>query len=468
MANKHKHYAPQVRNRKTTSGEVTQSPEVEHPEPVRSYEDLVALLEIPRTPEESDTWDSVGAYICLRNAVLVEDSIYDAFRDDVNKSLVLDTANAFITFDRIALSEGLDVVENSNAVREATVGRKRSFFREMTSEAERAVVNSQDELDGVMSSSFMAISAAFSINQRMANDAVAETVFSDAMLTSLDVTDEQKEAMLDFAAIHYAALADNPARVRRQMAGVIKALRDPETRQFLAHAEHELEAVFKSMTLESSNGALADGAEAQEMTFLGQEVDFTILPRGTDVRKYTEDLISELSFKERECVDIKRVGVLEALREELGPERTYYVHGIPSQDRESGVRRDYIGLVVQTHDRAGKVVLEDAIAVSPLERRNAGYIFRQDYSTHTSWRETLSQSKDVARSNGARPLKFTEVQDRDKYEAYVGKALELLTCPPEKFSPDYNLYFQKSSNEYVLRLKPTAKIGSRALRASLL
>lgn len=464
MSRKHKSYVPQVR--KTKPIEAAQSSVEAEKEPVQSYEELNTLLGIPTTPEEADTWSSVGAYVYLRNNVMLGWPVYNSEDIDTHygQYLSIGTAVSFMNFDELCVSEGYDLVENDAALREMTREQKFRFSSLMSRELVKMAEDSEGGVESALdNTSFTAVATAFLANQRVA--AEAYSTVEDNIVALGEMTDEQVESVKVLSRFHYSNLHENPARVRRETAHVLAELRNPATRAFIESEIQRLEALAQEPEQQEVLTA-PQADEIQEFPFLGQEVDFTILPAGTDVREYTEKLISDLSSKERESVDIKRVGVLETLREQLGADRTYYVHGVPNQDSETSVRKDYIGLVIQTHDRTGKVVGEDAIAVSPLERRNAGYLFRQDYSTHTSWRETLSQSKDVARANGARPLKFTEVEGRDKYDAYVDKALELLTCPPAKFSPDYELYFQKSSGEYVLRQKPLAKIGAKTLQAA--
>lgn len=440
-------------------------------QPAQSYDQLNHVLGIPNTLEEADTWSSVGAYIYARNLfTLVDPHLIDAIsgdnEDELRKYLTLNTATALISFDQICLSEGYDLVENSNALRELTPAQKRSFSLRMAEEVEKRIIDPSDTTGNLLNGSFAAVAAVYASNRRVLDEASLDS--SDQYLYAAELTDEQVRAINDLKEFHYQTLYSNPARFRRNTSRALHALRNPITREFVDTEVRQFEVLEQGEADSLQTMPEQPPIEDQEGVFFGQEVDFTILPAGTNVREYTERLVAGLSAKERENIDLKRVGVLEALREQLGADRTYYVHGVPNHDSETGVRKDYIGLVIQTHDRTGRVISEDAIAVSPLERRNAGYVFRQDYSIHTSWRETLSQRKDVARVNGARPLKFTEVEGRDKYEAYVDKALELLTCPAGQFGPDYDLYFQKSSGEYILRKKRVIRVGAKAVQAAQL
>lgn len=461
MATKHKNYVPQVRKVKPSEAinndierEVSETP---------SYEQLNALLEIPTKAEDLDTWDSVSSYIYLRDAETLNVDVLDkseSTREMLNY-LTIATAATLIEFDEVCRSLGYDVVKNPGVLRQLTQAQKIEFMSQVFNKAD-GVTNNTDDLSAFMvNTSFMTVATTYVSNERVAIDA-SYGLGDDKLLSRMDMTDEQIQAIKDYAMIYYVNLSQSPSRFRRNTSRMIDGLRDPELKAFI---ESEVDRFGELMNEPVEENQEAPHAYEGEIPAAGQEVDFTILPKGTDVREYTERLIAELSGSDRDSVDIKRVGVLESLREQFGYDRTYYVHGIPSEQSETGVRKDYIGLVIQSHDAAGKVISEDAIAVSPLEKRHAGYIFRQDVSSHSSWRETLSLPKVAARANGARPLKFTEVEGRDKYEAYVDKALELLTCPADKFSPNYELYFQKSSKEYILREKPVAKIGAKTLQA---
>ena len=51
----------------------------------------------------------------------------------------------------------------------------------------------------------------------------------------------------------------------------------------------------------------------------------------------------------------------------------------------------------------------------------------------------------------------------DKYDAYVQKAITLLTCDPNEFGPNFSLRLTQAG-EYVMRLRPYKTLGEMAMR----
>lgn len=200
----------------------------------------------------------------------------------------------------------------------------------------------------------------------------------------------------------------------------------------------------------------------------GQELDFSILPEGTDIREYTENLCNSLTEQDRESVELRRVAVLEKLREVFGASTSFYIHGRPrgnvQTDNGEAINEAYIGLVLQYHDPEGNVKAEDAIVVSPIKKRHAGYIVRHDepLGNLQGWRKILALPKKSAREHGARPLKFTQVTGRDMYEAYVAKAVELLTCPIGEFGSDYELRMN-GDGSYRMRPRKLGRLAEMAM-----
>lgn len=461
MARKHKNYIPQVR--RPAFIDASQSQEDVENKPESSYEQLNALLEAPASEDEIVDINSTSRYLSVRNALMLGVDIADTSEAnrEVREYVLLQTAQSFVDFDEFCLMRGIDLVKNPSEIQQLNRPRKVDFFAETANVSNGLSDELGEELMLAIKFSHPSLLEVFTLTHAAALRAI-EDIEDGSKSTGFDfLNGDVNKDIKSLKMIYYSELANNPSGFRRKMSDILGQLRNSDTRTFLSSEAQRYDETFNK-----DRYAEAQQNTAQEIPFLGQEVNYTILPPGTDVREYTEKLVETLSASELESVDLKRVGVLESLRIHFGADRTYYVHGIANTDASTGVRKDYIGLVIQTHDRTGMVTSEDAIAVSPLENRHAGYIFRQDYSTHTSWRETLAQSKDIARANGARPLKFNEVEGRDKYDAYVDKALELLTCPPERFGSDYYLYFKKSAQEYSLRKKPIVKIGSQSLQAT--
>lgn len=262
-------------------------------------------------------------------------------------------------------------------------------------------------------------------------------------------------------------VTQSPANYRKRQHGLLSRLARPEMREFVNKELEKFEGDWLSWVEEGSSFAdsSASGIEIEG----GQILDYSILPEGTNLKEFTEKVCDGLSESDKPYVDLRRVAVLESLREIFGADSTYYVHGKSRGEvlDETGtpINEAYIGLVIQHHDRSGSVKAEDAVVISPVAKRHAGYFYRHDAeaSKNTSWRTVLALPKHVARDKGARPLKFTNVSGQDKYEAYIAKALELLTCPATSFGSDYGLSRTKSG-EYVMR-KRTIKTVEQAFEA---
>jgi ribosomal protein S17E len=201
-------------------------------------------------------------------------------------------------------------------------------------------------------------------------------------------------------------------------------------------------------------------------TFAGQLLDYTILPEG-ELRDFTNKLFEGLSDADKARIDLRRVEVLKSLREHFGADNCHYVRGKPRKTMNSDdgeqVNEEYIGLVIKHYDENKTIIGENVIVVSPVENKHAGYIARYDYSTDIGWRIILASPKHTARKQGARPLKFTSVAGMDKYDAYVQKAITLLTCDPNEFGPNFSLRLTQAG-EYVMRLRPYKTLGEMAMR----
>ncbi|HEU0266888.1 MAG TPA: hypothetical protein VFQ70_04635, partial [Candidatus Saccharimonadaceae bacterium] len=61
---------------------------------------------------------------------------------------------------------------------------------------------------------------------------------------------------------------------------------------------------------------------------------------------------------------------------------------------------------------------------------------------------------DASEYFNARSLRFDPAEGKDTYEAFVEKALTLLSCPPEQFGRSYHLA-QKKDGTYKMRHRGT-------------
>ncbi len=203
-----------------------------------------------------------------------------------------------------------------------------------------------------------------------------------------------------------------------------------------------------------------------------QELDYTILPPGTELETVARQIVEESAEGAKATVDLRRLAVLEDVRQLFGPERCFLMRGKRTgkeMANEQGtlISEDYIGLVMQHHNSDGVVIQEDCLAISPIAQKHAGYIVRQDASEGISWREILSLPKHEAiQFFNARRLRFDPVSGEDRYEAYVKKVITLLTCPTEQFDANYRLRRTKGG-EYEMIYRPQ-NIGAQALLSAAL
>lgn len=202
-----------------------------------------------------------------------------------------------------------------------------------------------------------------------------------------------------------------------------------------------------------------------------QELDYTILPKGTQLEEVARDIVDQSPRGEKAHVDLKRIAVLEKVRQLHGAENCYYMRGKKTgkemaDDDGTLISEDYIGLIMQHRDNDGNVTSEDCLAISPIARKNAGYIVRQEASEGISWREILSLPKDEAiKYFNARRLRFDKVAGEDTYEAYTEKVFALLTCQKEEFGEGHYLTRMRDGS-YKLRKARPRKMGSAAARGA--
>lgn len=352
-------------------------------------------------------------------------------------------------------SIGQDNQVMANTLRDITedIIRSPHDLRELTSDSAIASI----------ASLFMSNSSRlekFAIQSAIGEERDITVSMSATLPTSLESSLDSKGDIF-----HRAAL--NPSAARGETQALLRKLCSPSARAF---AEQEYSSFELWGEHDDKSGEDPESMTVTPELFAGEEVSFTLLPPGTELREYAEVLYKELSETEKPYFDPQRLDVLERLRDEMGRDRCYYVHGKSRKSKtlqEDGtyIREDYVGLVIQNIDPRGRIIGEDAIAVSPIAKKHAGYLVRHDFGSGEAWRNILSMPKAAAQSHGARPLKFTAVQGQDKYDAWVKKALELLTCPPAQFSQDYELR-QRGDGEYKLVCRRQRRVGQQALLAA--
>lgn len=167
------------------------------------------------------------------------------------------------------------------------------------------------------------------------------------------------------------------------------------------------------------------------------QLDFTILPAG-ELEEVTRIATERLSEAEKARVDLKRISVLESIRNQWGEDRCFFAHGrhtgkqMLDEETGSAIDEDYIVLVMQQLSDNGDLLGEHALAISPIAKKHAAYLTRYDVSAG-NWREVLSLSKPDARYVGARDLRFTSSSGWTAYDMMVNKVNALLGCSVDDF-----------------------------------
>lgn len=215
--------------------------------------------------------------------------------------------------------------------------------------------------------------------------------------------------------------------------------------------------------LEKADFEASMAGEIEEPVFKGQELDFTILPDGTNIREICEDILGRIPDHLKPYVDLDRLNILEEVRQLVGKEMCFYAQGKPKGREfmaENGAKVDesYIVLVMQDRDEYGQVRGENAIAMSPIARRNAAFMCRYDASEQISWQEIFKFPKQDVQLLGARRIKFTHDREQSLSDAMTEKFVALLTCDKKEFHGDFR---RKPDGSYVLINR--RRLGSTAL-----
>lgn len=168
------------------------------------------------------------------------------------------------------------------------------------------------------------------------------------------------------------------------------------------------------------------------------QLDWTILPPGeTELIKEAEEIVEGAQRPDKAVViDLERLRILKAIKDMWGPDRAYYARGRLKSPRKVAVDGkespdEYIVLVLQ--ELKDGVILEHAIAESPIAGPHALYVYRSDVG-EKSWREVYSFPKHQARQLTARQVKHTHVGTKPLIDTMIEKVSYLMTCEPEEFA----------------------------------
>jgi ribosomal protein S17E len=480
MSPKHPAYRPQ--QRPPREGKI-QPPNTTEVVPVVGYEDLFNLLEVTAdAPSENPSY-LFGAVMSL-HAGLVLSSGETRDRDDLRLAALL-TAKYFIDGTDLLKELEVDLTSGRDAFSKQSIDNKVRLLSRLFGLA--AESTEQEYADQLKVRGALSLAAVFSGNKRLALSnslspkdnpnivKVAKNVgiqippwLSPNQTLNEDTRHIQKvtETYEEQRRRIFGKIALNPSQGPRDHYDTLMRLVRPETRAFIDRELELWETDFPSWQQEHDEDVPATVEAMNIETFAGQLLDYTILPEG-ELRDFTNKLFEGLSDADKARIDLRRVEVLKSLREHFGADNCHYVRGKPRKTMNSDdgeqVNEEYIGLVIKHYDENKTIIGENVIVVSPVENKHAGYIARYDYSTDIGWRIILASPKHTARKQGARPLKFTSVAGMDKYDAYVQKAITLLTCDPNEFGPNFSLRLTQAG-EYVMRLRPYKTLGEMAMR----
>lgn len=260
---------------------------------------------------------------------------------------------------------------------------------------------------------------------------------------------------------YYQATTSDMSSARYEAQKQLRALCSDE---ILALVDYGDEVAHYNSTRHENNDVATEILQSKK-----QELDYTILPEGTELREVAEQIAEESGEYTKAHIDLERLTVLEKVRQRIGPEKCYLMRGKSSDkgmlDSDGTlINEDYIGLIMQHHDAYGNVAREDCLAISPIARKHAGYIVRQDASEGISWREILALPKnDATQFFNARRLRFDPVNGQNKYDAYVDKVETLLSCDKDHFSREYVLKRTAEKYKMVHRGRPLGDLGLRAV-----
>jgi len=221
------------------------------------------------------------------------------------------------------------------------------------------------------------------------------------------------------------SLRSNPSTLRRETTKTLRFIFSNDVTQMLEHFGYDERANS------SDNLNIIDTPPVQEL-------DFTVLPKGTDIYEYAASIVGRINEHDRARIDLDRLNVLMNIRAHVGEDRCYFAHGKKSgkqmihPESETAVDEDYIALIMQSLNANGETIGEHALAISPIANKHAAYLVRQD-AVAGSWRELLSLPKQDARYFGARDLRFTGSSGHTPYLMMEEKIKALLQCPADDF-----------------------------------
>ena len=446
MAKKHRNYIPQ--KRRSSEQRPTQNIEnepaserdssVEFEDTLRKLADLFEIDSVAESGEFSTLCGSLSASIVGSGNLLTNIGLLEPDEADITKEslmallpeLVISTRNAALKladkgFDRISSHEIIPRKDFAVLFKEM-LGQYMDMFGVKSGNPDdidfsNFNLNSVDidalqDAEGLEMTAYNRLIRVYGLSKRMAHmvkesGGIGSDLYDDFRNDAIKGLEREMEL--------------NPNTVRRNTTKSLQYLFSNEVTSVLRH--------FGYIDDEEQ-----DAIDHENDTYPAQELDFKILPAGTDLREFAETIVERLNDRDKAHVDLDRLNVLNATREYAGKDRCYFAHGkktgsqMLDYETDTLIDEDYIVLVIQDLNETGETLCEHALAISPIAQKHAAYLTRNDVSAG-SWREILSLPKQDARYFGARDLRFTGSSGRTPYAMMEEKIKALLECHSDDF-----------------------------------
>lgn len=164
----------------------------------------------------------------------------------------------------------------------------------------------------------------------------------------------------------------NPSTGRRDVQRAFDfAVNEPKIGQYQDEARKVVERIEN--ILNPPQSIVEDRGDVDtEILVPEQELKFSVLPKGTRLEEFARDIAEESGEADKTRVDLKRVAILNFIREIWGENQCYFARGKKTGrkmlDDETGlaIDEDYIVLCMQEFEDGEPTGIEHALAISPI------------------------------------------------------------------------------------------------------
>jgi len=429
MAKKHANYRPQQRRRTTeTQNQNIESSDLDHTnDPEGTVNVLADKFEIDKVVSHQNTntyLGSVMSSVAVGGELLLES---DRFSSDELRAIIPELVVAIREAALELADDGYNVVESHEIIprRDSVPLFKKATEKQLNGiESLKHLIDSPSDelfndealeiLNGLRQTAYLRLLRVYMLSKGMSR------IAQEGKL-ELNVWEDYRDGSLKGLE---REMSSNPSSVRRETTKDLQFIFSDEVSSMLDYFGYIDDPLLPQQSIETD--------------YPIQELDFTVLPKGTDLYDFAHSIVDRVSEYQKAYIDLERVNVLNSIREYVGTERSYFAHGkktghhMINPETDSIIDEDYIVLIIQDLDNNGNTQGEHALAVSPIAKKHAAYLTRHD-SSAGNWREVLSLPKYEARYFGARDLRFTGSTGRTPYAMMEEKIKALLTCHPDDF-----------------------------------